>query len=253
MAKKSFKNKKLVVFDLDGTLTWSKAPIKADMVKLLSKLLETRSIAVIGGGRYKQFQKQFVKHLPKKDGRLKRLFIFPTSATEFYCLGKNGWRYVYSYKLSLAERKRIKNAFVKAFAEINYKWPKKIYGSVIEDRGTQITFSAAGQKAPLKVKEIWNKKSDVRPELMKVLNRLLPEFEVRRGGLTSIDITRKGIDKAYGIRQIEQILKIKIREMFFVGDAIFPGGNDYAIVKTGVDYVKVKDPEETKKVIKQLL
>ena len=41
--------------------------------------------------------------------------------------------------------------------------------------------------------------------------------------------------------------------MFFVGDAIFPGGNDYGVVRTGVDYLPVKGPEETKKVVRKLL
>ena len=253
MTRKSFGGKKLIVFDLDGTLTWSKAPIEKDMVKLFSRLLHQKMVAVIGGGKYEQFKNQFVRHLPKSDELFKKLFIFPTCSTEFYRLKKNGWQRVYSYKLSATEKKKIKNAFKKAFAATNYKNPKKIYGVVIEDRGTQITFSAAGQKTPLKVKEEWNKNSDVRPKLMKVLIKLLPKFEVRQGGLTSIDVTRKGIDKAYGIRQIEKILHVPRRAILFVGDAIFPGGNDYAVVKTGVDYLKVKNPVETKKVINKLL
>ncbi len=253
MAKNKFKNKKLIVFDLDGTLTWSKAPIRKDMIKLLSRLLDKKMVAVIGGGRYEQFKNQFVNYLPRDDYRLKRLFIFPTSATAFYKFAKNDWQRIYSHGLSILERKKIKYAFKEAFSKIGYKHPKKTYGVVIEDRGTQITFSAAGQKAPLKVKENWNKNFDVRPKLMKVLIKLLPQFEVRRGGLTSIDVTRKGIDKAYGIRQIEKKLGFKRKEIIFVGDAIYPGGNDYAVVKTGVDYVKVKDPEETKKIIKKLI
>ena len=71
--------------------------------------------------------------------------------------------------------------------------------------------------------------------------------------MTSIDITKKGIDKAYGISQIEHKLKIPRRKILFVGDDIFPGSNDYAAVKTGVDYVKVKGAEETKKVSKFIL
>jgi hypothetical protein len=73
------------------------------------------------------------------------------------------------------------------------------------------------------------------------------------GGITTIDVTHKGIDKAYGIRQMEKYLKVKIKDMLFVGDAIYPHGNDYAAVKTGIDYIKVEGPSQTKKVIKEIL
>ena len=74
------------------------------------------------------------------------------------------------------------------------------------------------------------------------MQKELPAFEVRRGGLTSIDVTQKGIDKAYGVRQIEKVLKIPIKEMVFIGDALYPGGNDAAAKKTGVQTIATKRP-----------
>ncbi|HUZ92948.1 MAG TPA: HAD-IIB family hydrolase [Candidatus Paceibacterota bacterium] len=259
--KKNLKNKKLVIFDIDGTLTPSKAPADREMISLLLRLLGEKMIAVIGGGKYDLFKNQLVRRLPKRDERLERLFLFPTNSTAFYRYMPDGsWRKVYSHELSRAEKKKIKAAFAAAFKKINYKHPVKTWGPVIEDRGTQITFSALGQevvqklgKRGLELKEEWHKKSDVRPQFMRALRKLLPKFEVRQGGLTSVDVTRKGIDKGYGVRQIEKKLRVKRKEMLFVGDAIFPGGNDYAAVKTGVDYVKVNDPEDTKKVIRSIV
>jgi hydroxymethylpyrimidine pyrophosphatase-like HAD family hydrolase len=89
--------------------------------------------------------------------------------------------------------------------------------------------------------------------MREILQELLPEFEVRAGGLTTIDITRKGIDKAYGVRQIAEHLDFNIEDMLFVGDAIFPGGNDYAALRTGIDYVKVNNPTDTKELIRILI
>ena len=110
-----------------------------------------------------------------------------------------------------------------------------------------------GEKIGVQLKEEWNKKYDeLRQQMREILQKLLPEFEVRAGGLTSIDITRKGIDKAYGVRQIAEHLGVKIEDMLFVGDAIFPGGNDYAALQTGIDYVKVKDPTDTKELIRTI-
>src|SRR3989344_1891530 len=258
---KLFKNKNLFVFDLDGTLAPSKSVADKEMIGLLLRLLEKKHVAVIGGGKYELFKEQLVRRLPRRDARLSKLFLFPTSSTAFYRFKNGKWVCVYSHGLSFAERKRIKAAFVAAFKEIGYEYPARTYGPVIEDRGTQITFSALGQeiirelgvRRGLALKEEWNKRHDIRPELMKALKRLLPTFEVRQGGLSSVDVTRKGIDKAYGIRRIEKTLGVSKKKMLFVGDAIFPGGHDYAVVRAGVGYVRGDNPEDTKQVIRMAL
>ena len=145
---------------------------------------------------------------------------------------------------------------------IRYRPPKKVYGRVIEDRGTQITFSALGQdvvkilgkKHGVLLKDQWAKEHGrIKMKIARLLQKRLPEFEVRAAGYTSIDVTHKGIDKAYGLRQITKYTGVKIRGMLFIGDAIFPGGNDYAIVRTGVDYIPVKGPEDTKRIIRAIL
>jgi len=44
------------------------------------------------------------------------------------------------------------------------------------------------------------------------------------GGATSIDVTKPGIDKAYGIGKLRDILGISLSEMIFIGDACSPAG-----------------------------
>ena len=258
--KTNFKNKKLIVFDMDGTLTPSKAPMRKDMSRLLSRLLEKKRVAVIGGGSYMQFRQQFIAKARLPGKLLNRLLLFPVSGTACYRYS-GGWKKVYAKDFTLSQKKEIFSAFRETFRIADYKHPRRVYGQIIEDRGSQITFSAVGQdvvtilgvRRGLAVKERWNKYFDVRPRLMKELKKLLPQFTIRRGGLTSIDITKYGVDKAYGIRQIGKQLRVTRKDMFFVGDAIFPGGNDYAVVKTGVDYVKVRGPKETEKIIKMII
>lgn len=259
MRKEHLRNKKLIVFDLDGTLAESKSVIDREMAGLLRKLLRQRIVAVIGGGLLAQFKVALLDRLHAPPRLLHNLFVFPTTAMAFYRYKNGTLKEVYSKKLTAPEKKQILRAFRVAFQKTKYLHPKKVYGKVIEDRKTQFTFSALGQdivkvlgKKGIQEKEKWNKK-DVRPELMRMMRPLLKKFEVRSGGLTSIDVTRKGIDKAYGVRKIRDTLHVPIREMLFVGDAIYPGGNDYAALKTGVGYVKVSGPKETKKVIRLLL
>ena len=73
------------------------------------------------------------------------------------------------------------------------------------------------------------------------------------GGTTSIDVTKPGIDKAYGIRKLTEQLGVTIKEMLFAGDAIFMGGNDYPVQVAGVDSILVRDPSETARVIQTVL
>ncbi|MFY9462595.1 MAG: HAD-IIB family hydrolase [Candidatus Sungiibacteriota bacterium] len=258
---KKIEPKDLIVFDLDGTLTPSKAPMDTEMANLVRQLLETKKVAIIGGGKYHLFRTLFLDQLRAQKSLLERLFLFPTTATAFYRY-RFGWKMIYALRLSHAEKKRIKKAFQDILRKVGYRHPGKVYGKVLEDRGTQMTFSALGQevvallgkKRGVALKEQWLRENcDTKMKITKLLSKILPNFEVRAAGFTSIDVTRKGIDKAYGLRQIRKYLHVEIKNMLFIGDAIFPGGNDYPIVKTGVDYIAVRDCEQTKGIIRVLL
>lgn len=243
--------KKLLVFDLDGTLAESKCPLTFDMAEMLEKALKKFDIAVISGCNYSQFEKQFLGSLPLLDEQLKKLYLFPTCATSFYRYDKK-WQEVYSEDLTTEQKEKIIKAFAETFRQVNFV-PKDTYGQVLEDRRTQITFSALGQEAPIDLKKKWDPHHIKRLGMVDVLRTLIPEFEIRTGGSTSIDITRKGIDKAYGIQQIEKNLGFKINEMLFIGDALFEGGNDAPVKRTGVECLEVSGPAETIKIIQNLL
>lgn len=243
---KKLPTKKIIAFDLDGTLTESKSNLDKEMAAILCALLLKRKIAVMGGGNREQFQKQFLGFLPCSKTQLENLFILPTSGASFFKFQKGNWRKVYQYHLSRREKTKVFNAFERAFKEIGYVMPKKTYGKVIEDRESQITFSALGQKAPLAKKEKWNKEMDIRRKLKTTLEKHLPEFEVRLGGLTSIDITKKGMDKAFGIKEIMKALSVSKKDIVYIGDALYEGGNDAAVLQTGIDAIQVSGPEEVK-------
>lgn len=245
---------KLVVFDLDGTLTASKAEMDDETTMLFQRLLEKKQVAVIGGGSYEKFQEQLLAKLHVSESMFQNLFLFPTTAAAFYRYIDGGWSQIYAEKLSDEEKRRVYEAFEATFKELNYSHPEKIYGELIEDRGTQITFSALGQQAPLGLKERWKKEhNDDKLKIAETLQEYLPDMEVRAAAYTSIDVTHKGIDKEYGINQIKKHLGVSLSEMLFVGDALFSGGNDSAVLRTGVPCIEVKGPKDTKKIIRFLL
>ena len=242
-----------MIFDLDGTLTQSKTAIDDEMSSLLCRLLEKKIVAIVSGGSYSQFKKQFFPCFKCETALFKNLALFPTSGASGYLYRDGSWRKIYEHALNNDEKEDIKNAFGAAFRAIDYSQPQKTYGAVIEDRGSQITFSALGQEAPLQEKEEWNKKKDRRLEIKKELEKRLPDFKVRLGGLTSIDITRKNIDKAYAVGKVTDIFNLSTNEMVFAGDALYEGGNDSEVVRAGISAVPVSGPEETKHFIKTLL
>jgi phosphomannomutase len=241
--------KKLIVFDLDGTLAESKSSLDAEASGLLHDLLGIIRVAVISGGDWPQFEKQLISRLPG-DGRLANLTILPTCGTKFYQYSAD-WKKVYSDDLSPVQKELIISSLTKAVTQAGFQ-AKKAWGEIIEDRGSQITFSALGQQAPLKEKEEWDPDFAKRKKIKSILDTLIPDFSVRMGGSTSIDVTKPGIDKAYGIEKLKEILGIQLEEMIYIGDALFPGGNDYAVEEAGVVCIPVRDPNETKLVIKTI-
>ena len=235
--------KKLIVFDLDGTLAESKSPLDASMATLLHSLLGVVKVAVISGGDWSQFEKQLLSHLPQ-DKSLENLSILPTCGTKFYQYTDH-WNKLYEEDFTADEKEKIITSLERALAEAGYQ-AAKVWGEVIEDRGSQITFSALGQEAPLEEKEKWDNDFAKRKKIKAILDTFIPEFSVRIGGSTSIDVTKPGIDKAYGLRKLRDILNTSLKEMIYIGDAIFVGGNDYAAKEAGVDCISIRGPSETK-------
>jgi hypothetical protein len=242
--------KKLIVFDLDGTLAESKSSLDAEMSRLLSDLLGIVKVAVISGGGWPQFEKQVLSHFPH-DESLVNLSLLPTCGTQFFRYAGD-WKKIYSEDFTTEEKEKIVGSLKKAVAEAGFQ-AEKVWGEAIEDRGSQITFSALGQQAPLEEKKKWDSDFAKRKKIKAILDKLIPEFSVRLGGATSVDVTKPGIDKAYGIRKLRDVLGISLKEMIFIGDALFPGGNDYPAEQAGVVSIPVQGPNETKRVVETII
>lgn len=193
--------KKLIVFDLDGTIAESKSSLDAEMAGLLRSLLRIVRVAVISGGDWPQFEKQLVSKL-SKESSLKNLFLLPTCGTKFYRFNNSTWGKLYSEDFT-AEEKEIVSISLQKATGLSAVSVEKVWGEQIEDRGSQITFSALGQDAPLEEKRKWDPNFFKRQQMKAFLETLIPAFSVRLGGTTSVDVTKKGIDKAYGIKNSE--------------------------------------------------
>jgi len=239
--------KQLVAFDLDGTLAESKQAIQPDMAAALAELLTVAHVAVISGGDWPQFDKQVASQLPENADRA-RLWLMPTTGTKLYTFRDGRWGSVYAELFTDDQKKKILTAFDEALEATGFV-PEQTWGERIEDRGSQITFSALGQQAPIHAKESWDPDFAKRKVIQADLKKRLPGLSINMGGATSIDITQEGVDKAYGLKRLRDESGIPLDAMMFIGDAIFPGGNDYPAKELGLDTVRVRDPQETLSVI----
>jgi len=242
-----------IVFDLDETLAESKQPVSPEMAGRLALLLGRMPVAVISGGKYEILLANVANRLPY-GAWVQNLYLLPTCGAALFENKDDAWRTVYAELLTDTDMEVISRGIeraVEATKLIDLSVPS--FGERIEKRGSQVTLSALGQSAPLTEKLAWDPERIKRPVLLNAIAKELPQFSVKTGGTTSFDITKTGIDKAYGVRRLSEHLSIPISDMLYVGDALFPGGNDEVVKETGIPTRQVSNPEETHRVIDEIL
>jgi hypothetical protein len=240
-----------LIFDLDGTLAITKSPLSDSMSEVFSKALQVLNLAIITGGTFNQIKKQVIDRLDT-NVRLEHLYILPTSGSEMLTYNTNtkSWDVIYSKQLSVNQKTKIIESLHTSLDKSSFTINNSLLlGEQIEDRGSQITFSALGQDQAAELKRLWDPKELKRREMMFFMEEIGDDFDIKLGGSTSIDITLKGIDKEYGINNFLSHTGFDIKKTLFIGDKIIPGGNDWAATKTGIDTRSTSGPEETQKII----
>jgi HAD superfamily hydrolase (TIGR01484 family) len=236
----------VIAFDLDTTLARSKMRMTEEMGRRLAILTRMSTVAIVSGGRFEQFRTQVLDVLDGLDTPPDRasLHLMPTSGTRYFRWNGNEWVCVYAHDLSSADRVAAIDSLQRHAKELGI-WEERTWGDRIEDRGSQITFSAKGQQAPVEVKESWDPSNAKKNALAAAVAQDLPHLQVRSGGSTSVDISEQGIDKAYAVRELASILDVTVSDMMFIGDRMDPEGNDYPAALAGTMPIRVHNPDET--------
>ncbi|GAA5147822.1 HAD-IIB family hydrolase [Microbacterium pseudoresistens] len=244
---------RLVAFDLDDTLAPSKSTIDPRIARLLLALAERVEVAIISGGNEEQFRSQVIAQLPETDAAtLAHLHLMPTCGTRYLRHDGSDFALVYARDLTPEQSSTALHALETEARRLGI-WEAEPWGPILEDRGSQITFSALGQRAPGEAKRAWDPDGAKRAALRDAVAPLVPDLEVRSGGSTSIDITRAGIDKAYGMTELAEHTGIALGDMLFYGDRLDEGGNDYPVKALGVPSVAVEGWEQTAELLDALL
>jgi HAD superfamily hydrolase (TIGR01484 family) len=241
-----------VIFDLDDTLAESfKAPTDAVLDKL-GRLLSYMPVAIMTGAGFKRMESQFLPRLasfPNAD----RFYLFPNSSAQCYVHENNEWKLTYNFALTSEERVHIKN-IIQATVENDERFRSiPHWGERLFDREAQVAYTPVGIEASLDEKKSWDADGTKRRALFETLKHALPEFSVLLGGKTTIDVTRKDINKAYGVQCLAKELQVPPSEMLYIGDAFHDDGNDTVVLSTGIRTRPISGPEETEKVIDGLL
>jgi HAD superfamily hydrolase (TIGR01484 family) len=246
--------KKLIAFDLDDTLAITKSPITDRMSELLEKLLVHYDVCVITGGSFEQIKKQVASRLEVEDLLLRKLHLMPTCGTRYYRYheSKHEWEQQYAEDLSPTQKKKIIETLEEAAKKLNL-WEANPAGEIIEDRGSQITYSALGQQASPAEKYAWDQDGTKKHAIRDYVAERLDDLEVRVGGTTSVDVTTIGIDKAYGMKKLIEALGISKEEILFIGDKLEEGGNDYPVKAFGIDTIAVDGWQDTALVLEGIL
>lgn len=243
---------RLVAFDLDDTLTPSKSPVTPVMAQALAELLALRPVCIITGGRLEQITTQVTDRLDVDDALRARLHLMPTCGTRYYRPEPGGLREVYAHDLPDEQRAHVRRVLEREATRLGLV-PQRTWGEVVEDRGSQVTYSALGQQAPLEHKMAWDPEGAKKEALRAAVAAALPDLEVHSGGSTSVDVTRSGIDKAFGMRELARHTGLALEQLLFIGDRLDEGGNDYPVKALGVPCAAVSGWPQTVDVVRELI
>ncbi|MEN9552216.1 MAG: hypothetical protein RI935_593 [Candidatus Parcubacteria bacterium] len=238
--------KDLFIFDVDDTLARSKCEMEDEMSEVFSRLLPHAHVAIISGGKWEILKKNVIERITEEGkSHMHKLHVLPTCGARYFKYEDNEWKEKHAYLIKEEDKSRIRELLLLA-SEGEYE-RKEVFGELVEDRKTMMSFSMFGQFAPIHIKEPADRDHSLRRKMIAKIAHLLPDYELRTGGATTIDVTQKGMDKGFGIRAISQALNIPFEKIIFIGDATHEGGNDYPAVALGLDVITVKNPQDTLK------
>jgi len=222
--------KKHLFFDMDGTLSPSRSVASDEMLQTLEQIMETHDVIVVSGSHNKQMRTQ-IPGLP------------------IIQLGQNGNHAEHPnegelWNDAMTESARAEILTHTAQLQSLIDWGIPNEDDLLEDRGSQISFSLYGHHADAEIKRAIDPDFSKRRAMMKQVPFVSEAVEAKIAGSTSIDYFMKGRNKGYNINRLCTKLEWSKDECVYFGDALFPGGNDETVVGV-IETIEVTDPEDT--------
>jgi len=243
---------KAVIFDLDNTLAEAFQPPKHELSSRFERVLTLLPTALMSAASLSRVEKDFLPTLSPA-AQLENLTLFTANAAQCFDRDGTSWKEIYRFGFTREDHDKIRTALFEAVEGTGLDTSAQKYGEQFVDYEGYIAYTALGLGAPSAERKAWDPDASKRQELRRALQEKLPEFDVYIGGATSVDVTPKGINKAYGVLQYAAQKSLPPGDILYIGDALYEGGNDAVVIPTGVQTISTTDPSETMSIIDELI
>lgn len=221
--------KKLICFDLDGTLTQHRSKLEKENRELLDKLASKYKIIMVGAGGAERIYKQMEE--------------YPVDIIANYGMEESK---IIDGKFTIVRRDTFlpdKDYFYEKAAYLRKKYGyEQFKGETLEFHTSgMVTFPLLGTKADIADKLAFDPTREKRRIMYAEVLSLFPNYSVYIGGSSSFDFTDKKYNKYDAIKTYAEKNGYKMDEILFVGDDFGDGGGDSHVKIFGMDYVEITD------------
>ena len=221
--------KRLICFDLDGTLTPHRTPLGEKNKAVLDKLSKKYKLLMVGAGNTKRIFTQM-------NG-------YPIDIIGNY--GKEESRVIDGELTIIRQEKSTpdKEFFIKNIEYLRQKYGyTEFKGETVEfhDSG-MVTFPLLGTKADIADKIAFDPTREKRHVLYPEVLEIFKDYSVYVGGSSSFDFAEKEYNKYDAIMKYANEHGYTKDEILYVGDDFGNGGGDSHVRIYGMDYIEIAD------------
>ncbi|KAI1788462.1 eukaryotic phosphomannomutase [Ganoderma leucocontextum] len=242
--------KKLVLFDVDGTLTPARQVMSPDIIALLRALRKKVAIGVVGGSDLVKISEQLTVSGSTVTDEFD--FTFAENGLTAYKLGQQLPSQSFIKFIGEVRYKALANFILHYLADIDLPIKR---GTFIEFRNGMVNVSPIGRNATVQERnefEAYDKQHGIRAAFVNALKEKFPDYGLTYsiGGQISFDVFPNGWDKTFCLQHVADE---QFEEIHFFGDKTYKGGNDYEIYSDSRTIGhSVKSPTDTMQILKEL-
>jgi phosphomannomutase len=218
------------IFDVDGTLTPSRGKMDKSFITFFFDFCRNNDVYLVTGSDKAKTIEQIGEEIYN---RCKRVY---------QCNGNDIWQSDNNIQTNEWTLPNLARTFL---ISCEYESPfTQRTGNHIEERPGMVNFSVVGRNANLEERAAYvayDTKENERNTIADAFNMMFPDLSAKVGGETGIDISPRGADKSQILRDFKED-----DTLWFFGDAIYEGGNDYPLAKLIKNHRKVNGWSQTK-------
>jgi len=232
--------RKIVLFDVDGTLTVPRGEATEEIKAFLNRLKERVVVGIVGGSDLVKQQEQMGKNVTDVVD-----YSFSENGLVAYKNGKLIGKEAIHKHLGEENLKEIINFTLKYIADLDIPIKR---GTFIEFRAGMLNISPIGRNCSREERndyEVFDLANNIRKDMVTALSEKFAHLNLKYsiGGQISFDVFPQGWDKTFCLRFLPAE---EYDEIHFFGDKTFEGGNDFEIfTHARVIGHTVTSPEDT--------